>query len=74
MTGLEKVTLRYISLIMKGNHNLLWVKFVGGDGDSTVGINGGYRLRQRGVQEGAHCKITIGNYVLRVATAFTPKN
>ena len=52
MTGLEKVTLRYISLIMKGNHNLLWVKFVGGDGDSTVGINGGYRLRQRGVQEG----------------------
>ena len=35
MTGLEKVTLRYISLIMKGNHNLLWVKFVGGDRDST---------------------------------------
>ena len=52
MTGLEKVTLRYISLIMKGNHNLLWVKFVGGDRDSTcsgdLGINGGYHLPQRG--------------------------
>ena len=33
MTGLEKVTLRYISLIMKANHNLLWVEFVGGDGE-----------------------------------------
>ena len=37
MTGLEKVTLRYISLIMKANHNLLWVEFVGGDGEESGG-------------------------------------
>ena len=60
MTGLEKVTLRYISLIMKGNHNLLWVKFVGGDRDSTcsgdLGINGGYHLPQRGQWALVHTK------------------
>ena len=38
MTGLEKVTLRYISLIMKANHNLLWVEFVGGDGEERGGV------------------------------------